>query len=333
MTVTTADSAPRPSAITALSAFARREGWLLALLALLVALFAFTKVIQPNYGPAGFQGLALNVLPLALAAVAQAIVVIAGGIDLSVGSMIALTSVVAASQMQGASFEYSIAVALGVLVLGLVIGAINGIVVVATKVADIIVTLAMSFVWAGVALLVLGAPGGRAAPWLIDIVTGELVVDWLPRAFVVLAIIVAVVWIPIRRSRLGLSLYAIGSNQLAAFRSGVSVGRTKIAAYALTGLFCAFAGLASVAATTQGNPLPGGATLTSVAAVVLGGVSLAGGRGGVVGPILAVIILAQIRTDMTFLGLNSNLATVAQGAILILVVMIGSLAQLRRSRA
>jgi ribose transport system permease protein len=316
-----------------LGAVVRREGWLLGLFGLLILLFAFTKIIQPNYGPAGFQGLALNTLPLALAAVGQAIVVIAGGIDLSVGSMIALTSVVAASEMQGASFEYSIAVAIGVLVLGLIIGAINGIVIVVTKVADIIVTLAMSFVWAGAALLVLNAPGGRAAPWLIDLVTGELIIDWLPRAFVVLAVIVAVIWIPLKRSRIGLALYAIGSNQLAAFRSGVSVGRTKIIAYSLTGLFCAFAGLASVAATTQGNPLPGGATLTSVAAVVLGGVSLAGGRGGVLGPILAVIILAQIRTDMTFLQLNPNLATVAQGAILILVVMVGSLAQLRRSRA
>jgi ribose transport system permease protein len=333
VTAVTVDAVDRTSPLARASAFLRREGWLLGLVGLLVLLFVFTKLIQPNYGPAGLQGLALSTLPLALAAVAQAIVVISGGIDLSVGSMIALASVVAASQMQGASVEYSVAVALGVLVLGLIMGAVNGTVIVVTRVADIIVTLAMSFVWAGAALLVLNAPGGRAAPWLIDSVTGELVIDWVPRAFVVLAIVVAVVWIPIQRSRRGLAIYAVGSSQLAAFRSGVSVGRTKIFAYALTGLFCAFAGLATVAGTTQGSPLPGGATLTSVAAVVLGGVSLAGGRGGVVGPILAVLILAQIRTDMTFLSLNPNLATVAQGAILILVVMIGSLAQLRRSRA
>jgi ribose transport system permease protein len=92
-------------------------------------------------------------------------------------------------------------------------------------------------------------------------------------------------------------------------------------------------GLAVTAVSGQGSPLPGGYTLASVAAVVLGGVSLAGGRGGVVGPILAVIILSLIQTDMTFLRLNSNLATVLQGAILIGVVMLGSLAQLRRTRA
>ena len=121
------------------------------------------------------------------------------------------------------------------------------------------------------------------------------------------------IWIPLRRSRLGLSLYAIGSNQLAAFRSGVSVGRTKIAAYALTGLFAALGGLALTASTGIGTPVPGPYTLLSVAAIVLGGVSLAGGRGGVFGPIIAVIILQLIRTDMTFLESTRNLATVAQG--------------------
>ena len=135
-------------------------------------------------------------------------------------------------------------------------------------------------------------------------------------------------------SRVGLALYAIGSNQLAAFRSGVSVGRTKAIAYAMAGLFAAMGGLALTAITGEGSPLPGGYTLASIAAVVLGGVSLAGGRGGVPGPILAVIILSLIQTDMTFLNINSNLATVTQGVILIAVVMLGSLAQLRRrSRA
>jgi ribose transport system permease protein len=164
-------------------------------------------------------------------------------------------------------------------------------------------------------------------------VNGSLVTEFVPKAFVVLALVVIVVWIPLRRSSLGLALYAVGSNALAAFRSGVSVGRTKILAYALAGLFAAMGGLALSAITGQGNPLPGGFTLASVAAVVLGGVSLAGGRGGVVGPILAVLVLSLIQTDMTFLGLNSNLATVTQGVILIAVVVFGSLTQRRRARS
>jgi ribose transport system permease protein len=317
----------------ALMAWIRRNGWTLGLIAFFVLLLVFTRMIQPSYGVTGVQGLAISVLPLALAAVAQAVVVISGGIDLSTGSMMALASVVSASLMMGQSGEFGVAVALGVLLLGLLLGAVNGGLVVLTRVPDIVVTLAMSFVWAGCALLVLRTPGGGAAQWLRDLVLGSIGNEWIPKAAVVLIVIVAVIWIPIRRSRLGLSLYATGSNQLAAFRSGVSIGRTKLIAYALGGLFSALAGLSLTASTGIGTPVPGPYTLLSVAAVVLGGVSLAGGRGGVVGPIVAVMVLSLIRTDMTFLGMNTNLATVAQGVILIGVVMFGTLIQIRRERA
>jgi ribose transport system permease protein len=147
----------------------------------------------------------------------------------------------------------------------------------------------------------------------------------------VLLVVVAVIWIPIRRTRLGLSLYAIGSDPLAAHRSGVSVARTKIFAYSLAGLFAALGGLSLTSSTGIGIPVPGPYTLMSVAAVVLGGVSLAGGKGGVFGPIVAVVILSLLRTDMTFLNINTNLATVAQGVILVGVVVIGSLMQVRRA--
>jgi ribose transport system permease protein len=311
----------------------RNNAWMLGLLAFLALLLVFTKIIQPNYGIPGIRGLAISVLPLGLAAVAQAIIVISGGIDLSIGAMMALTSVVSASLMQGQTGEFAVLVVLGTLVLGLVLGAINGAVVVLTRVADIVVTLAMSFVWAGCALLVLRTPGGESAGWLRQAILGSAGVDFLPRAAVTLIVIVAIIWLPLRRSRLGLSMYAVGSNRLAAFRSGVSVGRTKVAAYMFGGLFAALAGLSLTASTGIGTPVPGQYTLQSVAAVVLGGVSLAGGRGGVFGPLVGVVILQLIRTDMTFLRFDTNLATVAQGAILIGVVMVGSLIQMRRARA
>lgn len=322
----------RANPLNALLDVLRREAWLSGLVGLVALLLIFTKVIQPSYDAQGIQFLAVSVLPLALAAIAQTIVVIAGGIDLSIASMMALTSVVAATQMLGRSDEVAIGVVIAVVLLGLILGAINGILIVTTRVADIIVTLAMSFVWAGFALSLAPAPVRSPRPFLQDLVNGSVVSEWVPKAFIVLAIIVAIIWIPLRRSRFGLALYAVGSNQLAAFRSGVSVGRTKILAYALAGLFAAIGGLALAAIRGQGDPLPGGFTLASVAAVVLGGVSLAGGRGGVLGPFLAVVILSLIQTDMTFLRLNANLATVTQGVILIAVVMLGSLAQLRRRR-
>jgi ribose transport system permease protein len=325
------DARGRPG--EAIAAWARRNAWTLGLIVLLFVLLAFTKIIQPSYGVTGVQGLAISVLPLALAAIGQAIVVISGGIDLSIGSMMALTSVVAASQMQGQSEEFGVAVVVGVLLLGVVIGAVNGSLVVLTRVPDIVVTLAMSFVWAGCALLVLKTPGGGASTWLKELLKGSVVNEWVPRAAVALLIVVVLVWIPLRRSKAGLQIYAIGSDRLAAFRSGVSVGRTRILAYALLGLFAALGGLSLTASTGIGTPVPGPYTLLSVAAVVLGGVSLAGGVGGIIGPLLAVVILQLIRTDMTFLRFDPNLAVVLQGVILIGVVMVGSLVQLRRSRA
>ena len=314
----------------ALAAAMRRNAWVLGLVGILILLLGFTKMIQPSYGSTGLQGLAVSVLPLAFAAVAQACAVIARGIDLSVASMMALTSVVSASLMVDRSEGMAILVVLGVLLLGCLLGAINGSLIVVTRVPDIVVTLAMLFVWAGFALLVLKTPGGGSAEWLRGLTKGSVLTDWAPKAAILLLVVVAVIWIPIRRSRLGLSLYAVGSDPLAAHRSGVSVARSRIFAYTLAGLFSALGGLSLTASTGIGTPVPGPYTLLSVAAVVLGGVSLAGGRGGVFGPIVAIVILSLLRTDMTFLNVNTNLATVAQGVILVGVVMIGSLVQLRR---
>jgi ribose transport system permease protein len=334
MSATTAPAgAVRDRPADAVAAWFRRNSWMLGLVLLLAVLLIFTKIIQPKYGVTGVQGLAISVLPLALAAVAQAIVVMSGGIDLSIGSIMALVNVVGAVLMAGQSEEFGVVVVVGCLVLGLVLGAVNGSLIVVTRVPDIVVTLAMSFVWAGCALIVLSTPGGASAKWLMDLVSGSLGNPWIPKAAVALLLVVALVWLPVRRTRFGLSLYAIGSNRLAAFRSGVPVGRTRILAYVLMGFFAALAGLSVTASTGIGTPVPGPYTLMSVAAVVLGGVSLAGGRGGVFGPIVAVVILQIIRTDMTFLSFDPNLAVVVQGVILIGVVMVGSLLVLRRNRA
>jgi ribose transport system permease protein len=199
------------------------------------------------------------------------------------------------------------------------------------------VTLAMLFVWEGVALLILSSPGGAAAEWLKALIVGAVrlpgvpneITDWIPKALVLLIVCIGAVWIPLRRSKLGLSIYAIGSNSLAAFRSGVAVDRTKIAAYALAGLFAAMGGLVLTMSTGIGAPIPGPYLLASVAAVVLGGVTLGGGRGGIVGPIVAVFILRLVRTDLTFLSVDPNVTTIIEGTIMVAVVMLGALLAMR----
>jgi ribose transport system permease protein len=335
MTAATATAAP-PRTSPAVAA-ARRNAWTLGLLGFLVLLLAFTKAINPDYGVAGLQGLAIAVLPLALATVGQAIVVISGGIDLSVSAMMALVAVIAASQMEGLSPEGGLLVVAAVLLLGLVLGAINGSVIVVTRVPDIVVTLAMLFVLQGAALLVLDAPGGAAAEWLKALISGTVPIPglpdavdaWLPKALLVLIVCLCVIWIPLRRSRLGLSIDAIGSSELAAFRSGVPVKRTRIIAYALSGLFAAFGGLALTMSTGIGAPIPGPYLLASVAAVVLGGVALGGGKGGLLGPIVAVFVLRLVRTDLTLLAIDPNVTAIIEGAIMVAVVMFGAFITMR----
>lgn len=299
--------------------------WTLGLAILLAALLAATKLIQPGFGASGLDSLARAALPFALATVGMAIVVLAGGIDLSIAAMMSVASVTGAVLMQGATDAQSVGIVLGVLLLGLAMGAINGLLITVSKVPDIVVTLAMLFVWQGVALLILNAPGGAAAPWLRALSAGSIPgLDWLPRAVVFLAIVTALIWVPIRRSKLGLRLYAIGSDPLAAFRSGVPVGQTRIAAYALCGLFAALGGLSVTMSTGIGEPIPGPYLLASVAAVVLGGVVLGGGRGGILGPILAVFILRTVRMDLTLLSVDPNVAAIIEGTIMVAVVMFGA---------
>ncbi|UVK46335.1 ABC transporter permease [Mesorhizobium sp. AR07] len=317
--------------------FLRRQGWVAGLFVLFVVLFIVTKLIQPAYGSNDFGSLVRAVLPYAFAVAAQAVVVIAGGIDLSVAAMMALTSVTAASMMAGASEEYALFVVPFVLAMGFVLGAVNGLLIVVTRVPDIVVTLATLFVLQGAALLVLDAPGGAAAEWLKALISGTVPIPglpdgidaWLPKALLVLIVCLCIIWIPLRRSRLGLSIYAIGSSELAAFRSGVPVARTRIIAYALSGLFAAMGGLALTMSTGIGAPIPGPYLLASVAAVVLGGVALGGGKGGLLGPIVAVFVLRLVRTDLTLLAIDPNVTAIIEGAIMVAVVMFGAFITMR----
>jgi ribose transport system permease protein len=318
----------------------RRNAWVAGLCVLLALMLVLAKLVQPNYGAAGIESLARAVLPYAFATAAQAVVVIAGGIDLSIASMMAVTSVTAAVMMDGASEGQAVLVVLFVLALGTLMGVINGVLIVVTRVPDIVVTLAMLFVWEGVALLILEAPGGASAEWLKGLLIGSVdipgvppVVDsFIPKALILLAVCVAVVWLPVKRSRLGLSIYAVGSSELSAFRTGVNVKLTKIAAYGIAGLFAGMGGLVLTASTGIGAPIPGPYLLASVAAVVLGGVVLGGGRGGLFGPIVAVFVLRLARTILTFMAVDPNVTTIVEGTIMVAVVMLGGVLAMRGRR-
>ena len=311
----------------------RRNLSLVGMPALVVAALAITVAIHPTFNDFDLQSLALGALPLAFAAAAQTAVIISGGIDLSIGSMMAVANVLAASMMEGGSFGRSLMLSIAVLIAGVAIGLVNGLIIVFSRVPDIVATLTSGFIWGGVALLILEKPGGGAPPEFLNLGAGATFSYWLPNALILLFVSVAIIWIPLRRSRLGLQIYAIGSDRNAAFRSGVNVERTRIAAYVVAGLFSAVGGLALTMTTGIGAPLAGVYyTLSGIAAVVVGGVSLAGGRGGIVGPVLAAFVLTLIPADLIFLNIDPNFGQVIQGILIVAIVMIGGFVTMARER-
>jgi ribose transport system permease protein len=310
-----------------------RHSALIGMPALLLAFLAATVVIHPSFDSFDAQSLAMAALPLAFAAAAQAVVVISGGIDLSIGSMMAVANVLAASTMETASFPQSLLLAAAIVVAGAVVGCVNGLLVVVSRVPDVIVTLTTGFIWGGVALLILEKPGGGAPEQFLALGTGTFGTEWLSNSLILLIVSVAIIWAPVRRGRLALLIYAVGSDRVAAFRSGVNIGRSRVIAYVIGGLFSAVGGLGLTMTTGIGSPRSGVLyTLSGLAAVVIGGVSLVGGRGGVVGPIIAAFVLTLIPADLIFLNIDPNFGQVIQGTLIVLVVMVGGFVSLARAR-
>ena len=309
----------------------QRNAWVAGLLLLLGVLLIATKIIQPNFGASGLESLGRAAVPFAFATAAMAIVVIAGGIDLSVAAMMAVASVTAARLMVGAGDGQTVLIVIGVLALGGLMGAINGTLIVLTRVPDIVATLAMLFVWEGVALLILNTPSGAATQWLRDMILGSI--GPVPKSLVFIVVFLAPAWLLLRRTQLGLAIYAIGSDPTAAFRSGVPIGKTRVAAYCIAGILAALGGLTLTMSTGIGEPIPGPYLLAAVSAVVLGGVALTGGKGGLIGPIIAVLILRLVRMDLTLLSVDPNVTTIVEGTIMVVVVMLGGLLAMKGRRS
>jgi len=312
-----------------------RHGWTIGVYVLLVLLIiGYIWALAPvTFTSFDLNTIAIGGLPLAFAAMAQSVIVISGGIDLSLGVMVAVINVLAASLMENKSFGIALLIAVGLMVVGVIMGTINGGLIVLTGVPDIVVTLAMSFVWGGVALLIMRTPGGGAPGDFQALGTGAFLSSWIPAGAVIIAIVLLAVWMPIRWRRPGFAIYGIGSERARAYLSGVNVSVTRVLAYSIGGFFAAMGGLAATATTGIGTPYAGNfITLNSVAAVVLGGVSLAGGKGGLVGPVAAAFCLILVPSIMVFQGIDPNYGQVIQGALIVIVVMIGGLVLLRERR-
>lgn len=296
---------------------------------LAAALFAAMFAVFVVEHPAGFSADIINTAAnkgvlLALVAIAQTLPVLTSGLDLSVGSVFVLTNCVASTALTGSPGHIALGVVL-VVAIGLACGALNGLLVVAGRLQPIIATLATGAIYQGVALWLRPAPGGEIDEDFADFMTGSL--GKVPFSILVLAGLIAVVWIPYRRSVVGRAAYAVGSSQQAAYMSGVPVARARFVTYVLAGMFSAIAGLMLTCLTYSGeaNALLGGTyTLSSIAAVVVGGTSLYGGAGGAIGSIFGAFVLRTIGDLLFVFDMDPLSQPLFLGVVLMISVSLGS---------
>jgi ribose transport system permease protein len=304
--------------------FGKHRGLIAAAL-VFAALVAVLVVISPKgLGYYDLASLATNGAPLALAAIGQTIIIIAGGFDLSAGAAISLVNALVATTPQETAAGQTGAVALG-LAAGAAVGAFNGFFVAFMRVQSIVVTLSTMFLVRGVTLIVLPDPGGSVAETLTKLLTGAAIPGVLPSA----AIVVAgglLVWGLVKRTRFGTAIYAVGSDPEAAHAVGISTEWTRFFAFVLGGLFYGAAGVFIGAQTGSADPLVGDPLLLQTfTAVVLGGTLLGGGRGGALGSVIGAYTLMLMINILLSLDVSAYYSTIAEGVVLILAVLGASL--------
>lgn len=334
--MTTLANTAGPRAEPTFTRVLQRQGWAIAVYLLLVALVGWYATLIPNFGAFEVATIAKSGLPLGLLALAQGVVIISGGVDLSVGAMMVLANVLAARLMEGHPAPTTLLLAVAVVMIAMGLDAIVGWIIHASNVPDIVVTLATSFIFMGVGLLVMPSPGGGTSALFRYVFTGSDVgIGTNPWPSIAVMVLVAglAAW-GLRRTSVGLRLYAVGSDPQASFLAGMDLKKAKISAYAIGGALAGMAGLATTAITGAGEArasIGDLATLNSVAAVVLGGIVLGGGRGSLLGAAAAGYVLYMLSPILTSLGVDPNTGEVVKGALLIAVVMGAALIQNRRS--
>ena len=309
---------------------AEQRGTLMA-----IAIFAVMFTIYVTNHPAGFtanvvQTAANKGVLLAFVAMAQSLIIITSGIDLSVGMIFILTNCLASWIVIGTPLQTGLGI-LGVLAAGTLCGTLNGLIVIYGRLQPIVTTLATGAIYFGIALVLRPYPGGGVNEALADFLTGKLA-GTVPTSLVVLFIVVLVVWVPFSRSVWGRTAYAAGSSEVAAYMSGMPIRRAKFMAYSLAGLLAGIGGLfltfftyTGEAALASGNAY----TLFSIAAVVLGGVSLYGGTGSAIGALFGALAFRAIGDLLFVFDLDPLWQPLFQGAVLLVAVSLGAFALLR----
>ncbi|WP_438332540.1 ABC transporter permease [Burkholderia pseudomallei] len=257
----------------------------------------------------------------AIIGVGMTCVILTGGIDLSVGSVMALSGTLAAGLLvAGANGAAALAAGIGV---GVALGAANGLFVAFAGMPPIIVTLATMGIARGLALIYTGGyPIDGLPDWVRFFGSGKVLGVQMP--VLTMLAVYALAWLMLERMPFGRYVYAIGGNEHATRLSGVRVSRVKLAVYTFAGLTSALAALVLTGRLMSGQPNAGGGfELDAIAAVVMGGTSIAGGRGSIVGTLVGALLLGVLNNGLNMIGVNPYVQNVIKGAIVLLAIYIG----------
>ncbi|WP_137930474.1 ABC transporter permease [Mesorhizobium comanense] len=315
MTAAPIDTGFKGSAARNAAARARLLRGLLPALSLALVLLAIAWLNPRAISYFGFNLMLNLAIPIALATIAQMFVIAGNELDLSIGTFVGFVGCVTATWLKEAPL-------IGVLILLGSIGvyALLGALIHLRNLPSIVVTLGMSFVWQGLAILVLPKPGGKAPDWLLAIMS--LKPPFVPFPIIAALLIGLVVHFGLMRTSYGTILRGSGGNPAALRRAGWSLLWTKVALFSLTGLFGVLSGMALIGITTSADANIGnGYTLLSIAGVILGGGEFVGGRVSPIGAVIGALTLALAASPLlTFMHIPPDWQVAANGAILIIVL-------------
>ena len=299
----------------------KRRGGLLTVIGLILILTLFGAVVSDKFGT---YSNAVNILeqstPLAIVSLGQTLVIITGGIDLSIGSMVSLASVLLSGITDGDPMMMYVAIAT-ILALGILVGFVNAGASIYLRVHPLIVTLGTGAILQGITLLYTQTPIGKMPKGFDELAYGRLLGLPLGAVFTIIAFALTAVFL--RKIPLGRYIYATGDDAVGAQLMGLPRRKVLFFAYGFCGLMASVAAVFLVARLGAGQPYTGqNFTLTSITPVVVGGTLLSGGRGGVIGTLMGVYLVSLLNNLLNFLSLSTHYQLIVQGLIVIIAVSV-----------
>lgn len=289
----------------------------------LIILMVFVSILNPTFLQANnLMNLMRQLIINGFIALGMTFVILTGGIDLSVGSTLALTSAIFAGLLQnGMNTSLAILVAVG---LGLILGLINGILITKGKLAPFIVTLATMTIFRGLTLVytdgrpIAGPKDNFAFKFL-----GKGQFFGIPFQVILFILAFLILWIILNKTSLGRKIYAVGGNEKASFISGINIDKVKIWVYVISSLMAVLSGLVLTSRLNSAQPTAGAAyEMDAIAAVVLGGTSMTGGSGSLTGTLIGILILGVLNNGLNLLGVSSFYQQIVKGIVILIAVLI-----------